>query len=199
MVYAEYCLIFGWNMTLTDFCQCLCDSPVCLVFASDLPHITEYCIRVWSCHVTWVGLHVHLVEGVLCVRRVRCVSYWGCVRIYSVTSACLALTDRVCVRRRVWVFPVGRWDMFLSHNSSRSQVTPVFSRTYFAFFPSPVLPYTFLCVWPTNLSTTSPPEQSVSLSESFAFPADSAGQRLPGLQVVGDSNVCVCVCFHCYS
>ncbi len=98
MFYAEYCLIFKWNMTLTGFCQYLCDSPVCLVFTSNLPHITEYCIRVWSCHVTWAVLHVHLVEGVLCVRRVRCVSYWGCVRIcVSVTSACLAVTDRVCV------------------------------------------------------------------------------------------------------
>lgn len=85
-------------MTLTSFGQYLCDSSVCLVFASNLPHITEYCIRVWSCHVIWAGLRVHLDEGVLCVRRVRCVSYWGCVRIcVSVTSACLALTDRVCV------------------------------------------------------------------------------------------------------
>jgi len=153
-----------------------------------------------------VCLRVHLVEGVLCVRRVRCVSYRGCVWIcVSVTSACLALMDRMCVCERekerererdggcvcfLWVGGI----CFFSHNSCRSQVTPVFSRTYLAFFPPPALPYTFLWVWPTNLSTTSPPEQSVSLSESFAFPADSAEQRLPGLQVVSDSSVCVCVC-----
>ncbi len=138
LFYAECCLIFKWNMTLTGFCQYLCDSPVCLVFTSNLPHITEYCIRVWSCHVTWAVLHVHLVEGVLCVRRVRCVSYWGCVRMCE-RDLCVSGCNGPCVCEMEGVsVSCGSVGYIFSHNSSRSQVTPVFSRTYFAFFPSPV-------------------------------------------------------------
>lgn len=145
---------------------------------------------MWSCHVTWV----HLVEGVLCVRRVRCVSYWGCV---SVT--CLAVTDRVCVCEMEGVsVSCGSVGYIFSHNSSRSQVTPVFSRTYFAFFPSPALPYTFLWVWPTNLSTTSPPEQSVSLSESFVFPLTQLGRDCRDYRLLV-TVMCVCLCIHCFS
>lgn len=83
-----------------------------------------------------------------------------------------------------------------SHNSSRSQVTPVFSRTYFAFFPSPALPYTFLWVWPTNLSTTSPPEQSVSLSESFVFPLTQLGRDCRDYRLL---VTVMCVCVFVYS
>ncbi len=89
--------------------------------------LERFCTSIWLrvCCVSDVFGVCH-TEGVW-----ECVWAWP-LRVWLCNGPC------VCVRWRVWVFPVGRWDIFFSHNSSRSQVTPVFSRTYFAFFPSPV-------------------------------------------------------------